>query len=322
MKHLQGLVSFIESASGGSFTAAAAKLDLTPAAVSKNVMRLEQQLQVRLFNRTTRRLTLTEEGQAFLGKASEALRLLDAAVTEVTRAGGEPAGRVRISVGLAFGRRFVLPLLGKLAQRYPRLQVEVSLDNRPVDLVGEGYDIGLRGGHLMDSGLVARRISPLSVVLVASPAYLRRHGVPQTPEDLAGHRLLGVRFGTGMVPPWVFRKPSGRGRLEMQPQAQLWVSDPESLLDLAEAGEGIAQAGLPYIAPLLRAGRLQLLLHGQHEVGDRSIFLCYPHRQFLSQRVRVVVDALLASFEKEPDLHLDAAALPAAWCATPPRQAG
>lgn len=313
MRNLQGLVSFVESAAGGSFTAAAARMDLTPAAVSKNVMRLEQQLRVRLFNRTTRRLKLTQEGQAFLASASEALRALDQAVNEVTRASGEPAGRVRISAAASFGRRYLLSVLAGLTRKHPQLQIELSLDNRAVDLVAEGFDIGLRGGHVRDSALVARRIARLPVVLVASPAYLRDQGVPRAPADLGGHRLLGVRFSSGQVAGWKFRRPSGRGATEWEPTAQVWASDPEALLDLALKGDGILQVGLHHAAPHLRAGRLKVLLHGQHDPDEREIVLHYPHRQFLSARVRVVVDALLEALRDQPDLHLDPAALPESW---------
>jgi DNA-binding transcriptional LysR family regulator len=313
MKNLQAVVSFVESAAGGSFTAAAAKLDLTPAAVSKNVIKLEQQLQVRLFNRSTRRLKLTQEGEIFLKKAVEALRTLDEAVNEVTRAGGEPTGRVRISVGVSPGRRYVLPLLPLLAQKHPQLQIELSLDNRAVDLVAEGFDIGVRGGFVPDSSLVARRVARLPVVLVATPGYLRQHGVPQSPADLTRHRVFGVRFSSGEVGVWRFRKPAGRGITEWEPTAQVWASDPESLVDLALAGHGIAQAGLHHVGPYLRSGRLKLLLQDLHHAGDREIVLHYPHRQFLSARVRVVVDALLAHFKAQQDLQLDPETVPAAW---------
>jgi len=313
MKNLQGVVSFVESAAAGSFTAAAHRLELTPAAVSKNVQRLEQQLQVRLFNRSTRRLKLTHEGQAFLDKATTALRTLDEAVNDVTQATGEVAGRVRISAGIAFGRHWVLPLLPRLAQQHPRLQVELSLDNRNVDLVAEGFDIGLRGGYVRDSSLVARRVARLPVVLVAAPAYLRRHGVPADPAELGGHRVLGVRFSSGDVGVWRFRKPSGRGSTEWTPEAQVWASDPETLVDLALAGQGIVQTGLHHVAPFLRSGRLKRLLSAQHDPDEREIVLHYPHRQFLSSRVRTVVDALLAHFKLQDDLHLDPKALPPEW---------
>jgi DNA-binding transcriptional LysR family regulator len=316
VKNLQGLVSFVESAAGGSFTAAAARLDLTPAAVSKNVMKLEQQVGVRLFNRTTRRLTLTTEGREFAERARDALRGLDDAMAGVSRAGANVSGRVRISVGIGFGRRFVLPLAAALAEQHAQLEIEVSLDNRAVDLVAEGFDIGVRGGVIADSSLVARRIARLPVVLVAAPEYLKRWGVPGAPADLAAHRLLAVRHASGAVSAWRFRRPSGRGSFDHPPAARVLASDPEALVDLALAGHGICQTGLWHALPHLRAGRLKLVLATQHDPGEREIVLHYPHRQFLSARVRTVVDALLTNFAAAEDLQATPADAPAAWHAT------
>ena len=316
MRNLQGLVSFVESAASGSFTAAAARLELTPAAVSKNVIKLEHHVGVRLFNRTTRRLTLTAEGRDFAERARDALRGLDDAVAGVSRAGGSVSGRVRISVGIGFGRHFVLPLAATLAEQHPLLEVEVSLDNRSVDLVAEGFDIGVRGGVIVDSSLIARRVARLPVVLVASPDYLRRHGTPATPADLAMHRLLAVRYATGSVSPWRFRKPTGRGTCELLPAARVLTSDPDALIDPALAGHGICQTGLWHALPHLREGRLKLVLAAQHEPGVREIVLHYPHRQFLSARVRTVVDALLAHLAAARELHAMPADAPASWHAS------
>ncbi len=315
MTNLALLESFTMAADAGSFTAAGARLDLTPAAVSKNVARLESQLGVRLFNRSTRQLRLTAEGEAFHARATAALRMLDEAVAEVGRVRGAAVGRVRISVGVSFGRRYVLPLLPALAAAHPELQIELSLDNRAVDLLGEGYDIGIRGGVIEASGLVARRIARLPLVLVASPAYLRERGVPATPADLARHRLLGVRLPSGQEIAWRFRKPGGRGSIEVGLQAQLWLSDPEALLDPALAHAGIAQLGLHHAMPFLRSGRLKAVLTRLHDPGQREIVLHYPHRQYLAPRVRVTVDALLAGLAKDRDLAATREALLPQWCA-------
>jgi DNA-binding transcriptional LysR family regulator len=315
MTNLPALVSFTEAAAAGSFTAAAAKLDLTPAAVSKNVARLESQLGVRLFNRSTRQLRLTAEGEAFRASAAAALRALDEAVAEVGRARGAAVGRVRISVGVTFGRRYLLPLLPALAARHADLQVEVSLDNRTVDLLAEGYDIGIRGGVIEESSLVARRIARLPLVLAASPGYLHARGVPKTMADLARHDLLGVRLARGGQIAWRFRRPGGRGTTEMPVPARLWLSDPEALIDLALEHAGIAQLGLHHAMPHLRSGQLKAVLTDLHDPGRREIVLHYPHRQYLAPRVRVTVDALLAGFAKNQDLNATREALPRAFCA-------
>jgi DNA-binding transcriptional LysR family regulator len=303
MKQLQGLLAFVEAAATGSLTGAADRLEVTPAAVSKSLARLEEQLGVRLLNRSTRRIALTEEGRGFLASARLALRALDDAVAGVSQAARTPAGRVRISVGFAFGRRWVLPALPALTARHPELAIEVDLDNRPVDLVAEGYDIGIRGAVIEDSSLVARRICKLPVVLVATPAYLKQAGVPRRMEDLAAHRCAAVRYPGRPATPWRFVRPGGK-RVDITPEAALSVSDPEALVDLALAHAGIVQTGLHHVLPYLRSGRLKLVLHGQHDSGAREVVLHYAHRQFLAPRVRVVVDALLAHFGAAPDLHL------------------
>ena len=304
MKQLQGLLAFIEIADAGSLAAAARRLDVTPAAVSKNLLRLEAQLGVRLLQRSTRRLRLTDEGGRFLDKAREALRTLDEAVAEVSQSSVEPAGRVRISVGVTFGRRWVLPALPALAQRHPQLQVEVDLDNRPVDLLAEGFDIGIRGGLVENSSLVARRICALPLVLLASPGYLRRAGVPRTVDELAQHRGVMVRFAGGVPAPWRFRAGARQRWVEFTPASQIAVSDADAVLDLALADAGIVQAGLYNALPYLRSGRLKLLMPDLHDAGEREVVLHYPHRQYLAPRVRAVVDALLAHMVQASDLHM------------------
>ena len=303
MKQLQGLLAFVEAATTGSLTAAADRLDVTPAAVSKSLAKLEEQLGVRLLQRSTRRISLTDEGSGFLMKARAALRALDDAVADVAQAARTPAGRVRISVGISFGRRWVLPLLPSLTARYSALSIELDLANRPIDLVAEGFDIGIRGAVVEDSSLVARRVCKLPVVLVASPAYLKQAGVPTHIEDLAQHRCAAVRYAGGTPIAWRFRRAGGR-RIDFVPEAALSVSDPEALLDLALAHAGIVQAGLHHALPFLRSGRLKLVMPQWHDSGDREIVLHYAHRQFLAPRVRVVVDALLAHLAQAADLHV------------------
>ena len=309
MKQLQGLLALIEIAAAGSFAGAARRLNLSSAAVSKSLARLEEQLGVRLVQRSTRTVRLSDEGLRFVAKAREALRLLDDAVAEVSQSANEPAGVVRMSVGVAFGRMWVLPALPAIAARFPRLRLEVELDNTPVDIVADGVDIAIRGGSVPDAGFVARRVCSLPLVLVASPHYLARAGVPARPAELEGHRCIQLRFADGYEAPWSFRL-SGR-RLDLSPQPALVANDSEALVELALAGGGIAQCGLYQALPHLRAGRLRLVLADAHEAGSREFVLVYPHRQFLAPRVRVVVDALLAHFRDTRDLHLQPADLPA-----------
>jgi DNA-binding transcriptional LysR family regulator len=316
MKQLQGLLSFIEVADAGTLAGAARRLGVTPAAVSKNLARLEEQLGVRLVQRSTRTSRLTAEGARFLERARSALQALDEAVAEVSQAGGEAVGTVRLSVGVSFGRHWVLPALPAIVERHPKLRVEVDLDNRPVDLVARGYDLGIRGGALPNSGFVSRRACRLPLVLVASAVYLRRAGVPATPADLAAHRCIQTRLADGSLSTWRFRG-AGQRRHEIVPAAALVVDDGEAAVDLALADAGIAQCGLYHVLPSLRSGRLRLVLPDSHDAGQREFLLLFPHREYLAPRVRVVVDALMAHFKVSGDLHLLPADLPAACHAGP-----
>lgn len=310
MKQLQGLLALIEIAAAGSFAGAARRLGVTPAAVSKSLARLEEQLGVRLVQRSTRTARITDEGARFIAKARDALRLLDDAVAEVSQAAQEPAGVVRISLGVAFGRLWVLPALPALAERFPKLTLEIDLDNAPVDLVADGIDIAVRGGAAPDAGFVAQRVCKLPLVLVASPGYLARAGVPESHAQFDRHRCIQLRFADGTAAPWVFRV-NGR-RVAVTPHAALVGTDSDAVVELALAGGGIAQCALYQALPHLQAGRLKAVLADTHDAGTREFVLVYPHRQFLAPRVRVVVDALLAHFRDTPSLHVMPADLPVA----------
>ena len=316
MKQLQGLLALIEIAAAGSFAGAARRLGVTPAAVSKSLARLEEQLGVRLVQRSTRTARVTGEGERFIAKARDALRLLDDAVVEVSQAAREPAGVVRLSMGVAFGRLWVLPALPALAERFPKLTLEVELDNAPVDLVANGIDIAIRGGAATDAGFVARRVCKLPLVLVASPGYLARAGVPQSHAEIERHRCIQLRFADGTAAPWAFRV-NGR-RVAVTPHAALVGTDSDAIVELALAGGGIAQCALYQALPHLQAGRLKAVLADTHDAGTREFVLVYPHRQFLAPRVRVVVDALLAHFRDTASLHVQPADLPAALRARAP----
>lgn len=230
----------------------------------------------------------------------------------------EPAGRVRISVGVSFGRLWLLTALPAIVQAHPHLKIEIDLDNRPVDLIAEGYDIGIRGGAPAHASLVARRLCSLPVALIASSDYLLREGVPTLPHDLAHHRCIQQRFPDGSVRGWSFNASSSAQRHEIEPATSLVVNESEAVVDLVLAGAGIAQAGLYGILPWLRSGQLKLVLSDVHDPGAREFHLHYPDRRFMAPRVRVVVDALLTFFQSTPDLHLRRDDLPPSFKASTP----
>jgi DNA-binding transcriptional LysR family regulator len=296
VKHLQttlpGVISAIQAADSGSFSSAASVLGLTPAAVSKNVATLEAHLKVRLFNRTTRRLSLTEEGRAFVEQARIGVQALEAANT-IASQGAQPEGLVRVNCSVGFGRRFVLPLLPAFFKSNPKVRVELNLNDSQVDLIEGGFDIGIRGGSQPPEGMVSRKICNIPAVLVASPQYLKAHGIPKSPDDLAAHQLIRVRFLNGRMNAWTFKGKSAKDASALASTAQLMISDPEVILDAALLHLGIARMGRHHAHEALQRGDLVEVLPKQHLPGDASMTLFYPHRAHLAPRVRVLVDFLL-----------------------------
>jgi len=302
---VRAILSFVQASDTGSFAAAARLLGVTSAAVSKNIAGLEKALGVRLFNRTTRTLNLTEEGAAFLRQARVALNALDAAVETVAAQRGETYGRVRISTSVAIGQEQLMPLLPSLLARYPELSIAVDFDDRVVDLVRDGYDLALRGGLIRDSALISRPVCRLNTVLVASPAYLELRGVPRTPGDLGRHRLVARRFLAGTVDPWSFKAQDGSiTTVDPTETAVLTLSAPEALVAAALDSIGVAQVAVHLAWEHLKAGRLKVVMHTLHHPGSYEMVIQYPHRALIAPRVRVVVDHLLEAFTADKSLHV------------------
>jgi DNA-binding transcriptional LysR family regulator len=303
---LPGMISAVMSADRGSFTAAAKALNLTPAAVSKNVGTLEELLHVRLFNRTTRHLSLTEEGKAFVTRARAGLLELEAASEQSSR-GQKPEGLLRVNAPVGIGRKYILTLLPGFYAKYPDVQVELNLNDQAVDLVGERFDVGIRGGSQPPEGMVARKICSLSVVLVATPKYLKQRGrgIPMSYRDLEHHDILRVKFHTGRMLPWFFKeRVNGAETVVMfKGEAKLMISDPDVILEAALLDMGIAGMGRYTAYEALARGALVEVLPRQLVRGDNSLSMFYPHREGLAPRVRVFVDHVLAKLAKEPSLH-------------------
>jgi len=304
-QRVRAIVSLVEAVDSGSFAAAGRKLGVTSAAVSKNVAGLEKALGVRLMNRTTRTLKLTEEGEAFLRQARVALEALDAAVDTVASQRALPTGRVRISTSSAFGHDHVLPALPALLACYPGLSVEVDFDDRVVDFVREGYDIAVRGGNIPDSALVTRPICRLNTVLVASPDYLANHGAPQTPAELHKHRLIARRFLGGRVMAWSFRGDDGSiTTLDPGSEALLTLSAPEAVVRAACESVGVAEVGVHLAWDCLRSGSLKIVLHAFHQPATYEMVMQYPHRALVPPRVQVTVKHLLEWLKADNKLHV------------------
>jgi DNA-binding transcriptional LysR family regulator len=302
-QRVRAIVSFVEAASAGSFAAAARSQGISPAAVSKNIAGLEQALGVRLMNRTTRTLSLTEEGTAFLQQARIAIGALDTAMDAVVARKMETRGHVRISTSAAFGREQLLPVLPGLRARYPGISVEVDFDDRVTDLIADGYDLTIRGGRIVDSSLISRPVCQLKTALVASPEYLARCGVPKTPADLANHHLIARRFLGGRVSPWGFRGSDGSLTTLEPDTAAVTLSAPEAQTQAALLGLGIAQVGVHHALAHLQAGALKAVLVGQHDPGNYEMVIQYPHRALVAPRVKATVEYLLDAFRQDASLH-------------------
>lgn len=302
-QRVRAMLSFVQAADRGSFAAAARMLGISAAAVGKNVAGLEAALGVRLMNRSTRSLQLTSEGQAFLQGAREAIDALDAAIDTVAAQRAHPEGRVRVSTSNAFGHRYLMPLLPRLAEMYPAIVLELDFDDRRVDIVRDGFDIAVRGGNLVDSSLVSRPICDLLTILVAAPGYLAKFGVPKRVQDLDKHRHIAVRFLTGQTSPWTF-KQAGTVQQRLPEPAALVVSDPQAAVEAAVSGMGIAQTGVHHAWEYLKTGQLKVVLATLHDSGSRSMALQYPHRALVAPRVRVTVDFLLHELSQTEALHV------------------
>ena len=286
------LDAFVASADEASFSAAARRLGITPAAVSKSVARLESGLGVRLFQRSTRSLALTEAGTRLYGQVRLPWTDIADAFAELREGAGKPAGTLKISLAPTVGRAYVVPLLDAFLARYPDIVPDLHFDNRQVDLVGAGYDIAIGGGLVLTDGLVARELARVRIVLVAAPAYLSGHGVPEQPADLARHRALMRRaIGTGRLVPWVLRSDTGAETVvQVRPAAVM--DDPEALAHAAASAMGIALVPMPHALPLLASGALVHLLPGWYaETHPLSIY--YASRRQLPAKVRVFIDHIV-----------------------------
>jgi DNA-binding transcriptional LysR family regulator len=295
MANLQHLISFVQTAEHGSFSAAARSLGLTPAGVAKNVARLEAGLGVRLFHRSTRRLSLTESGERFLREVDQPLGALRTAMTGVRGHDETPSGTLKVSMGQAFGRRFVVPLLGEFLARYPAVVLDCHFDNRAVDLVGEGFDAAIGGGFELTPGVVARELARVHIVAVAAPAYLSGRALPRQPDELAGFDGIMRRSSpTGRVRPWTLR--SRRGVDQPVPcRPRVILSDPEAIADAALLGLGVALLPMPFAFAAIARGELVRLLPGwYHDAGPLSLY--YPTRQLLPAKTRAFAEFVTERF--------------------------
>ncbi|MCW6510311.1 LysR family transcriptional regulator [Lichenifustis flavocetrariae] len=277
----------------GGFSAAARSLDLTPSAVSKLIARLEARLGARLLVRTTRALTLTEEGEAFHHAATRIIQDLNDA--DQAASGGALRGRLRINASIPFGSMFVAPALRGFLENNPHLTVDLSLTDDIVDLLAQRADVAIRMGTLADSGLIARKLGESPRVICAAPAYLERRGIPQLPEDLAGHDCLTFNFRRGW-PTWPFRQ-DGRN-IEQPVRGNLIVNNGETMRQMTLAGVGIARLGSFHVAADISAGRLTPLLEAYNPGDLELISALYVGGGPIPHRVRVFIEYMAKALKQ------------------------
>jgi len=295
METFSSIECFVRSAEVGSFAEAARRLSLTPAAVGKSVAKLEARLGVRLFQRSTRRLTLTEAGQLFLSEVSGSLTTIQNAVNNLASAGGQPAGTLKVSMGTVFGRLYIVPLLEEFLKRFPAINPDWHFDNRQVDLIGQGFDAAIGGGFELPQGVVARRLTPAHRVLVASADYLDRHAPISEPDDLKLHDGILIRSPqTGRVRSWQLTHRT-RQHSPLTLKARMTMSDSEAACATAAQGLGIALVSMPFAVGYLEARTLQRVLPDWY-VDDGNISIYYAEHKLLPGKTRAFVDFVIEQF--------------------------
>ncbi len=284
----RSLALFTAVVDQGSFSAAGRVLDLSPSAVARGIDRIEARLGVRLLLRTTRALTLTAEGQAYFQAARRILADLDDAEQQIADQGA-PRGRLRVSAALSHGRLRIVPLLGEFVALYPHILIDLALSDLPVDVAAGQADVAIRFGPLSDSSLTARKLGENGRVIVASPAYLARHGTPRVPEDLHGHNCLNFNFRRA-EPVWPFRRDGQDFALPMK--GNIETNSGETLGQLAAAGVGIARVGSFSVADEIADGRLVPVLEAFNPGDVEAIHAVFVGGANMPARVRAFVDFL------------------------------
>lgn len=284
MNRWEGLDEFVAVAECGQFTAAAERLGLSSSQVSRQIARLEERLHTRLFYRTTRKVALTEAGQTFLQHCQRLQDAREEALNAIGDLGSEPKGLLRMTCAVAYGERFIVPLVTAFAARHPRLSVDIELSNRTLDLVQDGFDIAIRLGRLQDSRMLATRLAPRRMYLCASPDYLQRYGRPHSLSELARHNCL-----VGSSDIWTFQLD---GREASQRIQGNWrCNSGQAVLDAALGGLGLCQLPDYYVLEHLRSGALVSLLDN-HQPPNTAVWALYPQQRHLSPKVRQLIDAL------------------------------
>lgn len=291
MDRLKAMQTFVQIADRGSLTRAAEALDSSLPAVVRSLAALESHLGVRLFHRTTRRISLTEEGRRYLDSAREVLAAADAADRALSVEAAEPAGRLTVTAPVLFGHMYVAPAVVRFLQRYERVRCSVLLHDRAVNLLEEGVDVGIRISALDDSSLVAQQLGSIRRVVVASPEWLRLHGRPAHPRELSGFNCVCVHPNT--FGQWTFRE-DGR-RLAVAVRGNIEFNHIAPAIETCAAGLGFGMFLSYQVLPLVAAGRLEIVLE-RFEAPPRPVSVIYPHARMLPARTRAFIEWMKQEF--------------------------
>ncbi len=302
MDRLGNLEAFVRVVATGSFSEAARRLRTSKSLVSRQIAALEAELGARLFHRTTRSLSLTEEGRSYHDQVVRILAELEEADRSISQLRATPRGRLRVNAPMSFGFLHLAPAVPDFLARHSEVELDVTMNDRYVDLVEEGFDVAIRLGRLADSSLVARRLAPMRRVVCASPYYLECHGTPATPEDLREHACLAYSLNT-LVDEWRFVDAAGRP-FSVEIKGPLRANNGDILRTAAIRDLGIASLPSFIIGNDLRVGALVSILE-PFVVQDAGVYAVYPHSRHLSPKVRAFVDFLVERFGPVPywDAH-------------------
>jgi len=293
LETLSGLEIFVETAQSQSFVATGRKIGISASAVSKSISRLEERVGVRLFQRSTRTVRLTSEGEVFLERCRRILGEIQAAEDDLSAMTTSPRGRLRVGLALAAG--LPLPVVSAFMERYPEIQLDLDFTDRMVDVIDEGFDVVIRGSELQDSRLMSRPLGPYRSCLVASPAYLQNRGIPTKPADLLDHCCLHYRWqNSGKLYQWPFKKQQAIQAGESLPTTMV-CSNVEALIYLAQAGRGIACVPDFAVKDSLADGRLEKVLSSSL-VGGSTFHVVWPSSRQMAPKVRAFVDFAVENF--------------------------
>lgn len=285
---------YVAVVDGGSFASAADKLDISRAMVSKQIQKLEEHLGTRLLNRTTRRLSLTETGREFYERSTQIMNDVEEAEQVAGQMNRTPQGVLRVSIPLSYGQHRLATIIGDYTQAYPKVQLDISLSDRKVDLIEDGFDLAVRIGVMPQSDLIARKIGGVRSIVCASPTYIARHGAPHTPAELSSHACLGYTL-TGSGADWRFETPDGP--LVVPISGPIRADNGDIIRLAALSGAGILFQPHFIVGDDLAAGRLVQLLP-EWQSAELGVYAVYPSRKHLSAKVRTFVDFLAAALDQ------------------------